>query len=86
MKQKAFCVMDSKTGQFGLPFFSPTMESGKRLFGDLCSDGQSLPSRYPEDFNLYYLGEFEDDTGNLLSVVPQNLGVGTQFVRKGTQS
>lgn len=85
MKQKAFCIKDVKTGIHGLPFFSPTLESGKRLFAELVSDGQSLPARYPEDFFLMEIGEFDDGTGMLTAAVPMSLGYGRAYVRKGEE-
>lgn len=85
MKQQAFCIKDVKTGIHGLPFFSPTLESGKRLFAELVSDGESLPARYPEDFFLMHIGEWEDDTGMLLGSVPMSLGYGRAYVRKGEE-
>lgn len=82
MKQKAFCVMDSKTAFFGLPFFQPTVASGQRMFEQLVNDKSSLVGQYPEDFALYLIGEFDDDTGALLPAFPENLGSGSKYLRK----
>lgn len=79
MKQLIFCIMDTKTNYFNLPFFQPTSPSGQRLFRNLASDGQSLISRFPTDFVLFQIGEFDDETGWVSSIPPINLGSAADY-------
>lgn len=79
MKQHIFSIFDSKTSYFQLPFFSPTIPSGVRLFRNLVSDVSTLVSKYSEDFILFRIGEFDDESGEVSSVVPENLGSGASF-------
>lgn len=79
MKQHIFCVMDTKTNYFNLPFFQPTVPSGQRLFRNLASDGQSLISRFPADFVLFQIGEFDDELGVVTPCNPINLGSAVDY-------
>lgn len=79
MKQQVFCVLDTKTQYFNLPFFQPTISSGQRLFHQLSSDKETLVGRYPADFNLIHVGEFDDETGQLIPLPHTNLGPATNY-------
>lgn len=70
MKQQCFSVCDNKTGYFHVPFFSPTVPSGKRMFQEACRDTSTLMSKYPEDFTLWHVGEFDDNDGRLTQFDP----------------
>jgi len=77
MKLKMFSVLDTKTGAFGNPFVSLREESAIREFSDAVNDGSNPNNqwfRHPEDFSLYFLGEFDTSTGviNPISLI-QNL-------------
>lgn len=63
MQHKIFSIRDSKGEVYGLPFFQKTAGEAERNFRSLVNDSKSTPSQYPEDFDLYYLGEYDDQTG-----------------------
>jgi len=63
MVLKAFSVRDSKTEVFNTPFYQKTHGEAERSFRQICTDDKSMVSKYPEDYDLYYLGEFDDQTG-----------------------
>lgn len=79
MRIQVFSVFDSKIGTFAQPWFSATVESGKRAFIDACSDPNTLLWKHLEDFSLFHLGEFDDDTGTFSQGLPANLGLAAQF-------
>lgn len=58
-----FSVYDEKTELFAQPFPSGTQESALRSFGDALVDSGSLLFKHPEDFSLYHVGSFDDNTG-----------------------
>lgn len=45
------------------PFLQKTHTEAERTCMEAKKDQRSLISKYPEDFSLYYLGEFDDKTG-----------------------
>lgn len=62
---KIYSIRDSKGEMFNTPFFQKTHGEAERSFRNVVKDERSLPSQYPEDFDLYYLGEFDDVTGQI---------------------
>ncbi|MEM2002680.1 MAG: hypothetical protein QXT77_08560 [Candidatus Methanomethylicaceae archaeon] len=64
MVLKIYSIRDSKTEVFNVPFFNKTHGEAERNFRELVNDEKSRLSKYPEDFDLYYLGEYDDNTGN----------------------
>lgn len=63
MITQVFSVLDAKIGSFMQPWFSATVDSARRAFFDACQDSASLLGRHPQDFTLYHLGSFDDETG-----------------------
>lgn len=71
---KAFSIRDSKAEVFNTPFFQKTHGEAERSFKQLIQDEKSMLSKYPEDYDLYYLGEYDDNTGKLVTLdTPQHL-------------
>lgn len=58
-------VRDRAADVFGRPFFAPSIGSAIRSFSDYINDTkeQSEMQKHPEDFDLYHLAEFDDETG-----------------------
>lgn len=84
MKQQCFSILDAKTGYFNVPYFSPTVASGRRAFQEVCRDENSLVHKYPDDFQLWHIGEFDDNDGHLTSFDPPGmLCKATEFIQKG---
>lgn len=79
MKVIVCSVFDTKAGVFAQPFFSVNLATALRSFRVLVTDGRSMPAQSPEDFQLYQLGQFDDD-GGLLEALPQPL-----FLANATQ-
>lgn len=66
----AYSVHDSVAQFFGSPFFCKTDGEARRLFADACKDSRSNLSEHPTDFSLYRLGQFDDNSGDLVPVAP----------------
>lgn len=75
MKLKAFALLDMKVGAFGTPFFMAHLGQAIRAVTDLCQDLSTTPGRYPADFALCEIGEYDDNTGVLSAMNIQNHGV-----------
>lgn len=60
---KMFSVKDHKVGIYMRPFFELHMGSALRSWEDACASPESPFHKYPNDFSLFLLGEFDDLTG-----------------------
>lgn len=73
---KIFSVLDSKAGFFGKPFFAQQDASAVRDFADAVNDGSNpnnLWHKHPEDFSLYYIGDYDDQNAELTPILPRSL-------------
>ena len=63
MLLKAYSIRDQKSEVFNKPFFSNSHGEAERNFRTAANDDQTTIHRYPEDFDLYYLGDYDDNKG-----------------------
>lgn len=76
-----YTLRDSKGKYHNLPWYQKTHGEAERFVKGICSeDSKSLPgyyqnvSKYPQDFDLYHLGEFDEETGKMHLVdAPQHI-------------
>jgi len=64
---RIFTVYDTKAAIYGQPFYAVTDGIALRMFSDAVNNNSpdNALNRYPEDFTLYYIGEFDDATGSV---------------------
>jgi hypothetical protein len=78
---KVYTVYDSKAEAFLQPFFSQSKGVAIRSFQEAVRDEKSNISKYPEDFTLFELGEYDDANSKFnLHNTPQSLGVAVEFL------
>jgi len=65
MKLNVYSIRDTKSETFAPPFLQKTNGEAERSFRQLANDEKSQICRYPEDYDLYLLGEYDDNTGKL---------------------
>lgn len=81
MQTKVFAVFDSKACAYMAPFFLPSKGLAIRAFVDLATRPDSTVTKYPADFTLFELGEFEDSTGIIKALpAPISIGNALEFV------
>lgn len=71
---KLYSIKDNKIG-FSQVFVAPNNAAAIRMLEDTCK-GENMIAMHPEDFDLYALGDMDDNTGELKSEV--------QFLEKAT--
>lgn len=64
---RVFSIRDLKAAAFAPPFFMARDELAVRAFSDAIQDSSQPMSRHPEDYHLFYLGEYDDESGQLTS-------------------
>lgn len=78
---KVYTVYDSKAEAYLQPFFSQSKGVAIRSFQEAVRDEKSNISKYPEDFTLFELGEYDDSNSKFnLHNTPQSLGVAVEFL------
>lgn len=81
MKLTVFAVRDLKALAFLQPFYSPSVGSALRAFGDACNESGSPFNKHPEDYQIFEIGSYEDSDALLKSVSPLKLlGSASDFV------
>lgn len=66
-----FSVYDMAAKRYLEPFFAPTMEFAIRGFREACETPGHQFSKFPEDYTLYQLGEFDPETGQITGLSPE---------------
>ncbi len=80
MEHRIFVVFDSKAGAYMPPWFLPREAMAVRAFGDLCNDGKHPVGAHPEDYILFCIGSFDDQTAAIDSFAPKSLCTGIELV------
>jgi hypothetical protein len=74
MLLKIYTIRDSKAEVYTTPFYKKTHGEAERDFRSMSNDDKTTINKYPEDFDLYYLGEYNDNTGFIESLeTPQHI-------------
>lgn len=82
MRYVVMAVRDVKADSFARPMFVQSEGTGLRSFGDEVNREarDNLLHTHPEDFELYVLGTYEEETGAFaLESRPRQVAVGSQF-------
>lgn len=72
MKFFAVCVRDSAADAYHAPLCFPALGMAERWFRDECRSTGEL-AKHPEDYELFLVGTFDSDTGDLISDGPRRL-------------
>jgi len=67
MKVQLYAIFDTATGVYEKPFFGQSDGEVKRSFMDIANDADHPIGKHPEDYSLYRLGNFDDNTGMVLN-------------------
>lgn len=65
MQLNVYSIRDAKAEYFATPFFQATHGLAERQFTDLVNNEKSQVYKYPQDFDLYHLGTYDDSTGKI---------------------
>jgi len=80
---RMYSIRDQKAESFNTPFFQSTHGEAERAFRTAVNDGKTQLNQYPDDFDLYYIGEYDTNTGKTKPCdTPQHILKAVQCVRK----
>lgn len=80
MKMLVFAVYDKKMAEYGPPVAVGHVIEAERWFDSLVN-GDGVVSRYPEDFALYRIGEYDAASGTMTAEAPVFIVDGASLVR-----
>jgi len=85
MRYKIVAIRDRAIDAFGVPAFVNNIGGAIRSFGDEVKRPHSVDrpnnlNQHPEDYDLYSLGEFDDETGTFECTRPQQIAIGKDYV------
>jgi hypothetical protein len=81
MKLFIYTVYDSKAECYLSPFYCKSKGEALRSFAEIANDKQSQIGKYPEDFTMFELGEFDDSNAEFkMHKASIALGCAIEFV------
>lgn len=79
-KQLWFAVYDSKVQEYNVPFIQRSRGEALRAWQTIANDPQSQICKYPEDYTLFELGEYDSEKGQTKNhLTPVSLGSALEF-------
>lgn len=78
----AITIRDSAAGVYHAPIFVPALGLGERWFRDECSNPQTDLFKHVEDYELWLIGSYDNDTAELVAHTPRLLMRGVDVQRK----
>jgi len=85
MRYKILVIRDRAIDAYGQPIFAASVGGAVRSFADEINrpNENNQLHKHPEDFDLFLLGEFDDQTGEFDTTRPAQVAVGKDLVIKG---
>lgn len=84
MKLQVFTVFDSKASAYFPPFYEKTKGSAIRAFTDSVNTADHTFNKHPEDYTLFELGSYEDETASFhLHKSPIAIGKANELLTYG---
>jgi len=67
---KVVVVKDLKLEAFLSPFVTPHLNAAIRSFYDEAQNPESIVNKHMEDYELYYIGDFDTESAELIPQTP----------------
>jgi len=74
-------IKDAKVGAFSKPVAVPTAAAGVRAFADAVNDPSTEYAKHPEDYSVWHIGDFNDNTGQFISVKHSELALAVALLK-----
>lgn len=73
-----YAIKDVKAGAYSPPLAQHHVSSAKRQFAQAAANSKTLVSQYPADFELWFIGDYNDVTGQVTNNLPEFVMTGIQ--------
>lgn len=77
MNTKIYAIWDKAVETYGQPLFCRTRQEAIRLFQMEVNRQDSMICKYPEDYSLYEVGDFDGSTGQITKEQPDPIHIAT---------
>lgn len=81
MVYKVYSILDVNVG-YGMPIVQDNHAVAMRNFENVCCNESSVYHTHPTDFSLWYIADFDTETGNLESVPYEKICNAYDFVSR----
>lgn len=82
MKLKIYSVRDVKTEAFMNPWYARTLGEAIRSFEQGVNSPESTFHKYPDDFCMFEIGEWDDATAEIVThEQPVKIGLASEYKR-----
>lgn len=68
MENRLYSIKDRATDAFMAPWTAHTDGHAIRMFQDAVNDTQSQMNKHPEDYDLWFVGIFDDQSGMFIGM------------------
>lgn len=65
MTVQVYSIYDIKSAVYQQPFFAHKHGQAMRMIMEGIKQGEAMFAKYPEDFRLFAVGEWDDETGTM---------------------
>lgn len=79
MNYKIYTVFDTKVGAYMTPWVSRSKGEAIRSITNELDNPNSILSKHPEDFVLFEIAEFDDQSAVVTPLTPTACGVAIEF-------
>lgn len=80
---KIYTIYDSKSETYSYPYQARATGEALRIFTTIANDDQHPIGKYPADYTLFQIGEFDDQKADYKILDAKiNLGNALEFVNK----
>ena len=73
MKLGIYSIFDKKSDVYSNPMFFKKDGEATRTFSDITNDPKTTLYNHPEDYSLYMIGYFNDNSGELIKNPPRHV-------------
>ena len=84
MKFGIYSIHDAKAKAFFSPVFMHAEGQCLREFTDACNDQEHPFGKNPQDYTLFYLGEYDDNTGEITPAQKRSIANGVEVLDPDT--
>lgn len=84
---KVLAVKDMKASIYLRPFFQQTKAEAMRSFELMANEGEHIISKFPNDFRLHVIADFDTDTGRITPLTDfEDLGAAADYKKQAPQA
>lgn len=83
MKLQIYCIYDSKVLDYANPFYLHSEGELRRGFVEVCMNPETKMNKYPNDFSVYHIGEWNSESGIISSHPPALVMTAVEAIKQG---